>query len=152
MLVARGRGVVNADDICILLLRCKSSDKFDYIIVETTGMANPGAVASIFWLDEEMNSSVRAQTSPVLHAHILRVMPITAVGISEERNGTGSVCLVALLCVRGCRHRSFWTPLSRWWTRSTSPRSWQTAGPPVLHLFSLPLQCSLARSLEQGCA
>lgn len=35
------------------LLETKSG-KFDYIIVETTGMANPGKVASVFWVDEEL--------------------------------------------------------------------------------------------------
>ena len=28
--------------------------KFDYILLETTGIADPGPVASIFWLDEEL--------------------------------------------------------------------------------------------------
>jgi G3E family GTPase len=31
-------------------------NKFDYILVETTGMANPGPIASIFWLDDELES------------------------------------------------------------------------------------------------
>nr|CCA23070.1 serine protease family S09X putative [Albugo laibachii Nc14] len=35
------------------LLETKSG-KFDYIIVETTGMANPGKVASVFWVDDEL--------------------------------------------------------------------------------------------------
>ena len=30
--------------------------RFDYVVVETTGMANPGPVASIFWLDSELES------------------------------------------------------------------------------------------------
>lgn len=34
------------------------SDRFDYILVETTGLANPGPVASIFWLDDELESQV----------------------------------------------------------------------------------------------
>ena len=28
--------------------------KFDYILLETTGIADPGPVASIFWLDDEL--------------------------------------------------------------------------------------------------
>jgi G3E family GTPase len=37
-----------------------SRDKFDYIVVETTGMANPGPVASVFWVDDELNSQARS--------------------------------------------------------------------------------------------
>ncbi len=33
-------------------------DKFDYILVETTGMANPGPIASLFWVDDELESKV----------------------------------------------------------------------------------------------
>jgi len=36
----------------------KKSGKFDYILVETTGLADPGPVASIFWLDKELGSDV----------------------------------------------------------------------------------------------
>lgn len=32
--------------------------QFDYILIETTGVANPGALASTFWLDEELESSL----------------------------------------------------------------------------------------------
>ena len=32
--------------------------KFDYVLVETTGMANPGPLASIFWLDDELGSDL----------------------------------------------------------------------------------------------
>jgi len=32
--------------------------KFDYILLETTGLADPGPIASIFWLDEELCSGV----------------------------------------------------------------------------------------------
>lgn len=32
------------------------SDRFDYIIIETTGVANPGEIVSVFWLDEALNS------------------------------------------------------------------------------------------------
>lgn len=33
-------------------------DRFDYIVVETTGMADPGKVASIFWVDGELESRI----------------------------------------------------------------------------------------------
>lgn len=32
--------------------------KFDYILLETTGLADPGPIASIFWIDEELCSDV----------------------------------------------------------------------------------------------
>ncbi|KAG1659311.1 COBW domain-containing protein 1 [Nymphon striatum] len=32
--------------------------KFDYIILETTGLADPGPIASIFWLDKELGSEL----------------------------------------------------------------------------------------------
>lgn len=33
-------------------------DQFDYILVETTGMADPGKVASIFWVDDELEGRI----------------------------------------------------------------------------------------------
>ncbi|XP_054948196.1 zinc-regulated GTPase metalloprotein activator 1A-like isoform X8 [Pan paniscus] len=32
--------------------------KFDYILLETTGLADPGAVASVFWVDAELGSDI----------------------------------------------------------------------------------------------
>jgi len=32
--------------------------KFDYILLETTGLADPGPIASLFWLDEELGSDI----------------------------------------------------------------------------------------------
>ncbi|XP_032062338.1 COBW domain-containing protein 1-like isoform X2 [Aythya fuligula] len=32
--------------------------KFDYILLETTGLADPGAVASVFWVDSELGSDI----------------------------------------------------------------------------------------------
>ncbi len=37
----------------------KRKDKFDYILIETTGLANPGPLAATFWLDKEQESEVR---------------------------------------------------------------------------------------------
>ena len=36
----------------------KKKGKFDYILLETTGLADPGPIASIFWLDDELCSDV----------------------------------------------------------------------------------------------
>ncbi|CAM9633926.1 unnamed protein product [Phaeothamnion confervicola] len=33
--------------------------KFDYVIIETTGLADPGPVAAVFWLDEALDSALR---------------------------------------------------------------------------------------------
>ncbi|KAF1609285.1 UNVERIFIED_CONTAM: COBW domain-containing protein 1, partial [Eudyptes robustus] len=32
--------------------------KFDYILLETTGLADPGTVASMFWVDSELGSDI----------------------------------------------------------------------------------------------
>ncbi|XP_074993224.1 zinc-regulated GTPase metalloprotein activator 1B-like isoform X2 [Calonectris borealis] len=32
--------------------------KFDYVLLETTGLADPGAVASMFWVDSELGSDI----------------------------------------------------------------------------------------------
>lgn len=32
---------------------------FDYVVLETTGLADPGPIASIFWVDEELCSRVQ---------------------------------------------------------------------------------------------
>nr|KAF6331872.1 hypothetical protein mPipKuh1_008179 [Pipistrellus kuhlii] len=32
--------------------------KFDYILLETTGLADPGAVASMFWIDDELGVDI----------------------------------------------------------------------------------------------
>ena len=36
----------------------KKKGKFDYILLETTGLADPAPVAGMFWLDEELGSEV----------------------------------------------------------------------------------------------
>jgi G3E family GTPase len=32
--------------------------KFDYILLETTGLADPGPIASMFWLDDDLGSEI----------------------------------------------------------------------------------------------
>ncbi len=32
--------------------------KFDYILLETTGLADPGPIASMFWLDDDLGSDL----------------------------------------------------------------------------------------------
>mmetsp|Transcript_25156 Transcript_25156/g.63271 ORF Transcript_25156/g.63271 Transcript_25156/m.63271 type:complete len:430 (-) Transcript_25156:7-1296(-) len=36
----------------------KKRDLFDYILIETTGLADPGQVAGVFWLDDELESAL----------------------------------------------------------------------------------------------
>jgi G3E family GTPase len=45
---------VRGDLIRILGQLVKRKDRLDYIIVETTGLANPAPVAQTFWVDDEM--------------------------------------------------------------------------------------------------
>ena len=32
--------------------------KFDYILLETTGLADPGPIAAMFWLDDELGCDI----------------------------------------------------------------------------------------------
>jgi G3E family GTPase len=50
---------VRGDLIRILGNLMKRRDKFDYILVETTGLADPGPVAQTFFVDEEMQTQLR---------------------------------------------------------------------------------------------
>ncbi|MBA2395698.1 MAG: GTP-binding protein [Ktedonobacteraceae bacterium] len=50
---------VRGDLIRILGNLMKRKDKFDYILVETTGMADPGPVAQTFFVDDEMQTKLK---------------------------------------------------------------------------------------------
>ena len=50
---------VRGDLIRILGNLMKRRDKFDYILVETTGMADPGPVAQTFFMDDEIQRAAR---------------------------------------------------------------------------------------------
>jgi G3E family GTPase len=50
---------VRGDLIRILGNLMKRRDKFDYILIETTGMADPGPVAQTFFVDDEMQTKLR---------------------------------------------------------------------------------------------
>jgi len=50
---------VRGDLIRILGNLMKRRDKFDYILVETTGMADPGPVAQTFFVDDEIKSKTQ---------------------------------------------------------------------------------------------
>jgi G3E family GTPase len=50
---------VRGDLIRILGNLMKRKDQFDYVLIETTGMADPGPVAQTFFMDEELASKMR---------------------------------------------------------------------------------------------
>ncbi len=50
---------VRGDLIRILGNLMKRKEKFDYILIETTGMADPGPVAQTFFVDDEMQSKLK---------------------------------------------------------------------------------------------
>lgn len=50
---------VRGDLIRILGNLMKRRDKFDYILIETTGMADPGPVAQTFFVDDEIQEKLR---------------------------------------------------------------------------------------------
>ena len=50
---------VRGDLIRILGNLMKRRDRFDYILIETTGLADPGPVAQTFFMDDEMQSKLR---------------------------------------------------------------------------------------------
>src|SRR3981189_1377290 len=50
---------VRGDLIRILGNLMKRKDKFDYILIETTGLADPGPVAQTFFVDDEMRGKLR---------------------------------------------------------------------------------------------
>jgi G3E family GTPase len=50
---------VRGDLIRILGNLMKRRDRFDYILVETTGLADPGPVAQTFFMDDEMKDKAR---------------------------------------------------------------------------------------------
>src|ERR1700688_5107946 len=50
---------VRGDLIRILGNLMKRKDKFDYILIETTGLADPAPVAQTFFVDEEMKAKLQ---------------------------------------------------------------------------------------------
>ena len=52
---------VRGDLIRILGKLMKRKDKFDYILIETTGLADPGPVAQTFFVDDEVKAQAPAR-------------------------------------------------------------------------------------------
>lgn len=61
--------------------------KFDYILLETTGLADPGNIAPLFWLDEGLGSSICLDGIVTLvdAANILRSLDDKTVLPGEDR-------------------------------------------------------------------
>ncbi|TVQ23161.1 MAG: GTP-binding protein [Spirochaetaceae bacterium] len=57
---------VRGDLIRILGKLMRRRDQFDYIIIETTGMADPGPVVQTFFMDDEIRSSLRVDACVTL--------------------------------------------------------------------------------------
>ena len=49
---------VKDDLVSTLEMLMEKREMFDFIFIETTGLANPGPIASIFWLDSALGSSL----------------------------------------------------------------------------------------------
>ncbi len=65
---------VRGDLIRIINKLMKRRDKFDYILIETTGMADPGPVAQTFFMDEEVREKTKLDAIVTLvdakHVHM----------------------------------------------------------------------------------
>ena len=59
---------VRGDLIRVLGNLMKRRDKFDYVLVETTGLADPGPVAQTFFMDDEIRAEVDTQARFGLYA------------------------------------------------------------------------------------
>lgn len=61
--------------------------KFDYILLETTGLADPGNIAPLFWLDNGLGSSIYLDGIVTLvdAANILRSLDDKTVFTGEDR-------------------------------------------------------------------
>ncbi len=57
---------VRGDLIRILGNLMKRRDRFDYIMIETTGMADPGPVAQTFFMDDEMRDKMQLDSVTTL--------------------------------------------------------------------------------------
>eukprot|EP00736_Rhodelphis_marinus_P004333 Rmarinus@m.29377 len=61
--------------------------KFDYILIETTGLADPGPVASVFWVDEELELDITldAIVTVVDSKHITRHLTDTSAASHDTK-------------------------------------------------------------------
>eukprot|EP00904_Undaria_pinnatifida_P009352 jgi/Undpi1/5547/HiC_scaffold_2.g00824.m1 len=78
---------VKDDLVTTLETLLERRSKFDYIIIETTGLANPGPVASVFWLDDALESALRLDAIVTLVD--AKNIPRHLQRVPEEEGGTG---------------------------------------------------------------
>ena len=81
---------VRGDLIRILGQLVKRRDRFDYVIVETTGLADPGPVAQTFFIDDDLQGALPARR----HRHAGRCEACRAAPRGGARGGRAD-------CVRG---------------------------------------------------
>ena len=74
---------VRGDLIRILAKLRQRRDKFDYVLIETTGMADPGPVAQTFFTDEEVKESFKLDG-------IVTVVDAKHVGAALRRHARGA--------------------------------------------------------------
>ncbi|MEM7534277.1 MAG: GTP-binding protein, partial [Chloroflexota bacterium] len=88
---------VRGDLIRILGNLMKRRDKFDYIMIETTGLADPGPVAQTFFMDEEMQSqlSLDGVVTFVDAKHILQ-------HIDESDDAQGQIAFAVVILLNKC--------------------------------------------------
>ena len=61
--------------------------KFDYILLETTGLADPGPIASMFWLDEGLGSEIMLDGEKYYYINVSYILKcdVHTIGIYENR-------------------------------------------------------------------
>jgi G3E family GTPase len=85
--------MVGGDLICIIDNLMKRRNKFDHLVIETTGLADPAPVSQTFFMDED----VRSQTS--LDAVVISDQAVTLDCTLNWR----SLLLLVLVSIRGLR-------------------------------------------------
>lgn len=104
-------------------------DRFDYVLIETTGLANPGPVAAALWTDEQLESRcARLLAGPGLLQAAARCCSsfVRTCGCKLRATAQLGDAAAGLPPVRAA---CAWTASSRWWTRATSAASWPTPAP-----------------------
>ncbi|MEZ4705688.1 MAG: GTP-binding protein [Caldilineaceae bacterium] len=88
---------VRGDLIRILGNLMKRRDKFDYIMIETTGLADPGPVAQTFFMDDEMQGQLALDGVVTLidAKHILQ-------HIDESEEAQGQIAFADVILLNKC--------------------------------------------------
>uniref|UniRef100_A0AAY4ADF6 CobW C-terminal domain-containing protein n=1 Tax=Denticeps clupeoides TaxID=299321 RepID=A0AAY4ADF6_9TELE len=65
--------------------------KFDYILLETTGLADPGSVASMFWVDAELGSDLYLDGE---YYHLTEVKPDGLINEAERQVALADLTII----------------------------------------------------------